>query len=120
MRYLILVVGDTKLSDKRGPEEAGKLFSEFKKYDADLKQAGVLLSGEALTPVRMAARVTVSNGKRRVVDGPFSEAKEFVGGYFLIQVKSREEALEWAARCPAARLEGNNCVELREVLEIPD
>jgi hypothetical protein len=119
MRYLILVVGDAKTSPKRTQEEGAALFSAFKKYDEDLKKAGVLLSGEALTPVAKATRVTVEDGKRKVLDGPFSEAKEFVGGYFLLQVKSREEALEWASRCPAANMGGNNCVELREVLEIP-
>jgi hypothetical protein len=119
MRYLIIVVGDAELSEKRSEEVGQSLFGAFKKYNDDLKKSGVLLSGEALTPVTKAARVRVEEGRRKVLDGPFSEAKEFVGGYFLIQVKSREEALEWAARCPAASLGGNNCVELREVLDIP-
>lgn len=119
MRYLILVVGDPTIHDERSHEAGAELFAAFKKWDADLKKSGVLLSGEALKPPSTGARVTVQDGRRKVVDGPFSEAKEFVGGYVLIQVKSREEALEWAARCPGAQLGGRNCVEVREVLDIP-
>ena len=119
MRFLILIVGDTDTHESRGHEAGAELFNAFKKWDADLKKSGVLLSGEALKPPSEGARVTVQGGRRKVVDGPFSEAKEFVGGYVLIQVKSREEALEWAARCPGAHLDGRNHVEVREVLDIP-
>lgn len=119
MRYLILIVGDTTLHHTRSPEDAAALFTAFKKWDADLKSSGVLLAGEVLKPVAEASRVTVRDGKRKIVDGPFSEAKEFVGGYVMVEVSSKEEALEWAARCPGAHGGGGNYVEVREVMDIP-
>jgi hypothetical protein len=110
MRYLILIAGDENCDDD--------ISAAYEKYTEDLKAAGVLLAGEALQPSRKGgARVTVTGGKRLVTDGPFSEAKELVGGYYLIEVRSREEALEWAARCPAAHHPEYGYAELREVMD---
>jgi hypothetical protein len=87
------------------------------KYNEQLHKAGVLLALDGLTPPSMGARVTFKGGKSKVTDGPFTEAKEVVGGYWIIQVKSREEALEWASRIPG---KDNEMVEVRRMFEITD
>lgn len=119
MRYMILVGHDELGGTKLTPEEHKDLFSAYQKYHADLRTAGVLVSGEALRPSKVGARIRTSGGKRVVVDGPFSESKEIIGGYFLIECRTREEAAEWASRCPAAHLGGWSYAELREVEDIP-
>ncbi|MGA9508639.1 MAG: YciI family protein [Candidatus Sulfotelmatobacter sp.] len=81
------------------------------KYNEALQKAGVLLSLEGLHPPSMGARVTFSGGKAEVTDGPFIEAKEVSGGYWMIQVKSKEEAVQWASRCPAS---GSEMIEIRQ------
>jgi hypothetical protein len=91
--------------------------AEMMKYNESLRKAGVLLALDGLHPPSMGARVTFSGGKPRVVDGPFAEAKEVLGGYWMIQVKSREEAIEWARRCPAG---DNEVIEVRQVQEMAD
>jgi hypothetical protein len=84
-------------------------------YNEELQKAGVLLALDGLHPPSMGgARVSFSGGKPRVTDGPFAEAKEVLGGYWMIQVKSREEAIEWATRCPASE---NETIEVRQVME---
>lgn len=114
MRYMILILSDEKgeLCAPQGEQE--KLFAAYDKYTQDLQKAGVLLAGDALLPTERGAHVTVREGKRTVTDGPFSEAKEVIGGYYLIQVKSKEEAVEWASRCPGAHA---GKIEVREVME---
>jgi len=87
------------------------------KYNEALKQAGVLLALDGLHPPSMGARISFAGGKPTVTDGPFAEAKEVLGGYWMIQVKSKEEALEWARRCPAG---DNEVIELRQVQEFSD
>ena len=87
------------------------------KYNEALQKAGVLLALDGLHPPSMGARVTFSGGKPEVTDGPFTEAKEVIGGYWMIQVKSKEEAGEWASRCPASDRE---VIELRQVQEMSD
>ena len=82
-----------------------------------LQKAGVLLALDGLHPPSMGARVSFAGGKPKVTDGPFSEAKEVLGGYWMIQVKSRDEAIEWAKRCPAS---GNEVIEIRQVQEMAD
>ena len=86
-------------------------------YNAQLQKAGVLLSLDGLTPPAMGARVSFSTGKPVVTDGPFAETKEVVGGYWMIQVKSRDEAVEWAKRVPAAP---HDIIEVRQVFEPGD
>jgi hypothetical protein len=117
MRYAILIAGDEKASLDMSAEESQSIVAAYKKYTDDLARAGVLLAGEGFHRTDRGARVTVVAGKRKVTDGPFSEAKEVIGGYFLIQVKSKEEALEWAARCPAAHYSERSFVEVREIME---
>jgi hypothetical protein len=87
------------------------------KYNESLQKAGVLLALDGLHPPSMGARVTFSGGKPRVSDGPFAEAKEVLGGYWMIQVKSKAEAIEWASRCPASN---NEIIEVRQVQEFAD
>lgn len=87
------------------------------KYNESLKKAGVLLALDGLHPPSTGARVSFADGKPHVADGPFAEAKEVLGGYWMIQVRSREEAIEWAKRCPASP---NEVIEIRQVQEFSD
>jgi hypothetical protein len=86
-------------------------------YNESLQKAGVLLALDGLHPPSMGARVSFQGGKPKVTDGPFAEAKEVLGGYWMIQVKSRQEAIEWAGRCPA---KDNEVIEVRQVMEMSD
>jgi hypothetical protein len=87
------------------------------KYNEQLQKAGVLLALDGLHPPSTGARVSFSGGKPTVTDGPFAEAKEVIGGYWMIQVKSREDAIEWAKRCPGS---DNEVIEIRQVQEMSD
>jgi len=87
------------------------------KYNESLQKAGVLLALDGLHPPSMGARVSFEGGKPKVTDGPFAEAKEVLGGYWMIQVKSKEEAIEWASRCPGGE---NEVIEVRQVQEMAD
>jgi len=91
--------------------------AEMTLYNEALGKAGVLLALDGLHPPSMGARVTVAGGKAAIADGPFSEVKDVIGGYWMIQVRSREEALEWAARCPAGE---HDTIEVRQVMEFTD
>jgi hypothetical protein len=114
MRYLILINSDE--STTPSDAERKDVMTAYQKYTQDLQKAGVMLAGDALFPTaKGGARIKVREGKRTVTDGPFSEAKEVIGGYYLIQVKSHEEAVEWGSRCPGAAHAG---VEVREVVEM--
>jgi hypothetical protein len=91
------------------------------KYNEELVKAGVMLAGEGLHPTSRGARVRFEGSKRTVVDGPFAETKELIAGYWILQVKSREEAIEWAKRCPNPHGEGAEThIELRQVFEAAD
>jgi hypothetical protein len=94
-----------------------KAVSAMMKYNESLQKAGVLLALDGLHPPSMGARVSFKGGTPRVTDGPFAEAKEVLGGYWMIQVKSKEEAIEWASRCPASDTE---VIEVRQVQELSD
>jgi hypothetical protein len=94
-----------------------KAVAAMMKYNESLQKAGVLLALDGLHPPSMGARVTFSGGRSKVTDGPFAEAKEVLGGYWMIQVKSKEEAVEWATRCPASE---NEVIEVRQVHEFED
>jgi hypothetical protein len=100
------------------PDE--KLFAEMARYHEELVRAGVLLDASGLQPTSKGARIKYSGGKRTVVDGPFTETKELVAGYTLIQVKSREEAMEWAKRFPAPQFGGEGEIEIRQLYELDD
>jgi len=87
------------------------------KYNEALQKASVLLTLDGLHPPSMGARVAFPGGKPKVTDGPFAEAKEVIGGYWMIEVKSKEEAIEWAKRCPASE---NEVIEIRQVMEFEE
>jgi hypothetical protein len=94
-----------------------KAVAAMMKYNESLQKAGVLLALDGLQPPSMGARVSFSGGKAKVSDGPFAEAKEVLGGYWMIQVKSKEEAVAWACRCPGG---DNEVIEVRQVHEMSD
>ncbi|HJZ89391.1 MAG TPA: YciI family protein, partial [Gemmataceae bacterium] len=94
-----------------------KAVEAMMKYNESLQKAGVLLALDGLHPPSMGARVSFSGGKPKVTDGPFTEAKEVLGGYWMIQVKSKAEAVAWASRCPAS---DNEVIEVRQVQEFAD
>jgi len=96
-----------------------ELLTEMGKYNEELVKAGVLLAAEGLHPSSKGARVQFSGGKRTVVDGPFAQTKELIAGFWLIQVRSKEEAIEWVKRCPNP-LEGEAEIEIRQVFEASD
>jgi len=102
---------------KPGAMPDAKIVAEMSKYNESLQKAGVLLSMEGLHPPSMGARVSFSGGKPRVIDGPFTEAKEVIGGFWIIQVKSKEEAVEWARRAP---MPDGQLIEIRRVQEFED
>lgn len=119
MRFMMLVI--PKVYEHAGADfvPPAELVAKMTKYNDSLKKAGVLLGLDGLTPPAKAARVRFGGGggKPKVTDGPFAEAKELVGGYWMIQAKSREEAVEWAKRAPM--LDGD-IIEVRQVQEISD
>jgi hypothetical protein len=102
---------------KPGAMPDANAVSAMMKYNESLQKAGVLLALDGLHPPSMGARVSFAGGKPQVTDGPFSEAKEVLGGYWMIQVKSKEEAIAWASRCPAS---GDEIIEVRQVQEFAD
>ena len=119
MRFMMIIF--PKIYEKETPPGWVPEFKDCEtmgKYNEELQKAGVLLALDGLTPpATMSARVTFKNGKSQVTDGPFTEAKEVIGGYWMIDVKSREEALEWASRIPGR---DDEIVEVRRLLEITD
>ena len=115
MRFMMLMYPDGQA--EAGVMPTAKQMEDMIKYNGELGKAGVLLALDGLQPTSKGARVMFEGGKPRVVDGPFTESKEIVGGYWIIQVKSKEEAVEWARRIP---LEGNAFVEVRPMVEISD
>ena len=117
MKFLILV--KATLDSEAGVMPSEKLLTEMGKYNEALVKAGIILAGEGLHPSSKGARVRFSGTHRTVVDGPFSETKELVAGFWLWQVKSREEAIEWVKRCPNPMLEDSE-IEIRQVFEAED
>ena len=117
MRFMVLVKA-TKTSEAGAmPDE--KLLTAMGKYNEELSKAGVLLDLSGLQPSSKGARVRFSGNKRTVIDGPFSETKELIAGYWLIQVKSKEEAIEWVKRCPNPHNEDSE-IEIRQLFELSD
>ena len=102
---------------KPGAMPDAKIVAEMSKYNESLQKAGVLLSMEGLHPLSMGARVAFTGGKPKVIDGPYTEAKEVIGGFWMIEVKSKEEAVEWARRAPMPE---NEVIEIRQVQEFED
>jgi len=118
MRFMILVKADKNSEAGVLPDE--KLLAEMGKYNEELTKAGVLLAGEGLQPSSKGARVKFSGTKRTVMDGPFSETKGLIAGFWLIQVKSKEEAIEWVKRCPNPMPGTESEIEIRQVFEAED
>ena len=117
MRFMILLKADKNTEAGVMPSE--KLLADMGNYNEELVKAGVLLAGEGLQPSAKGARVKFSGRKRTVIDGPFAETKELIAGFWMIQVKSKEEAIEWVKRCPNP-LEGEAEIEIRQVFEAED
>src|SRR6202165_366288 len=117
MRFMMLMIPKGYEKAQPGAMPDAKAVAAMMKYNEALQKAGVLLALDGLHPPSMGARVTFSGGKPKVTDGPFTEAKEVIGGYWMIQVKSKEEAIEWASRCPAS---GSDVIELRQVMEMSE
>jgi hypothetical protein len=118
MRFMVIVKADKKSEAGVLPDE--KLLAEMGKYNEELAKAGVMLAGEGLQPSSKGARVRFSGSKRTVIDGPFSETKELVAGFWLIQVKSKAEAIEWVKRCPNPHPDTESEIEIRQVFEADD
>jgi hypothetical protein len=117
MRFMMLMIPKGYEKAKPGAMPEAERVKEMMKYNEALQKSGVLLALDGLHPPSMGARVSFTGGKPTVTDGPFAEANEVLGGYWMIQVKSKEEAIEWAKRCPAS---DNDVIEIRQVQEMSD
>ena len=118
MRFMILVKADKNSEAGVLPDK--KLLTEMGKFNEELVTAGVMLAGEGLQPSSKGARVKFSGSKRTVIDGPFAETKELIAGYWLWQVKSKEEAVEWVKRCPNPFPGTESEIEIRQLFEAED
>ena len=119
MRFMILVKANK--DSEAGVRPSEELFAAMADYHEQLAKAGVLLDANGLQPTSKGWRVKYAGGKRSVVDGPFTEAKELIAGYTMIQVKSREEAVEWSRRFPNPTIDGSDCeIEVRQVFELEE
>ena len=117
MRFMVLIKADKNSEAGVMPDE--KLLTEMGKFNEELVKAGVLLEGEGLQPSSKGARVKFSGAKRTVIDGPFAEVKELIAGFWLIEAKSKEEAIEWVKRVPNPTGEESE-IEIRQVFEAED
>ena len=118
MRFMILVKADKSSEAGVLPDE--KLLAEMGKFNEELAKGGVLLAGEGLQPSSKGARVRFSGEKRTVIDGPFPETKELIAGFWLWQVNSKEEAIEWVKRCPNPSPGTEAEIEIRQLFEAED
>lgn len=117
MRFMMLVIPKGYENASPGAMPEAQMVEAMMKYNESLKKAGILLALDGLHPPSMGARVTWSAGKSKVIPGPFPQAKEVVGGYWMIRVNSKQEAIEWASRCP---LPDGDTIEIRQVQEFSD
>ena len=117
MRFMLIVKATA--DSEAGVMPSQQLLAEMGRYNEELVKAGVMLAGEGLHPSSRGARVVFNGTKRSVVDGPFVETKELIAGFWLIQVKSLEEAIEWVKRCPNP-MDGESQIEIRQVFEAED
>ena len=117
MRFMLLMIPKGYETAAAGTMPDAAAVAAMMKYNESLQKAGVLLALDGLHPPSVGARVSFAGGKPKVTDGPFAEAKEVLGGYWMIKVKSREEAIEWAKRCPGSE---NETIEVRQVQEMSD
>ncbi len=117
MRFMVIVKATADSETGMLPNQ--KLLTEMGKFNDELVKAGIMLAGEGLQPSSKGARVRFSGKKRTVIDGPFAETKELIAGFWLWQVKSKEEAIEWVKRCPNP-MPGDSEIEIRQVYEAED
>ena len=117
MRVMVIVKASKDSEEGKMPDQ--KILTEMGKFNEELAKAGVLLAGEGLHPTSKAKRVNFSGTKRTVIDGPFAETKELIAGFWLWQVRSMEEAVEWVKRCPNPHA-GESQIEIRQVFEAED
>ncbi|MEZ2347158.1 YciI family protein [Terriglobus sp. RCC_193] len=117
MRFMMIVIPKGYESAAPGTVPTAEAVAKMMEYNKALQQAGVLLALDGLLPPSTGARVSFVNGKATVTDGPFPEAKEVIGGYWIIQVRSREEAIEWAKRAP---FDETGIIEVRQIQEMSD
>jgi len=118
MRFMVMVKATKDSEAGFLPDE--KLLADMGKFNEELAKAGVMLAGEGLQPSSKGARVRFSGAKRTVIDGPFAETKELVAGFWLWQVKSKDEAIEWVKRCPNPFPGSDSEIEIRQVFEAED
>ncbi|MDT3670111.1 MAG: YciI family protein [Aromatoleum sp.] len=117
MRFMMLVIPKGYESAPPGTMPDAKAVEAMMQYNEELQKAGVLIALDGLHPPSMGARVSFSGGKPTVTDGPFPDAKEVLGGYWMIRVSSKQEAIHWASRCP---MSDNEIIEIRQVQEMED
>ncbi len=117
MRFMMLMIPKGYETAKPGDMPDPTAIEAMSKYNEDLHKSGIMLAGEGLHPPSMGARVSFNGGKPTVTDGPFAEAKEVLGGFWIIDVKSKAEAIEWAKRCPGA---DNEMIEIRQIQELEE
>ena len=117
MRFMMLMIPGGSEAAAPGTMPPVEAVEKMTKYNEALKEAGVLVTLDGLHPPSMGARISFKGGRPVVTDGPFTEAKEVIGGYWMIEVNSREEAIAWASRCPAS---DNETIEVRQVQEMAD
>ena len=118
MRFMVMAMV-TKESEA-GPPPKPEAFAAMQKYNEEAAKAGVLLAAEGLTGSSQATRVKFSGDERIVMDGPFTEAKELIAGFMILQVKSKEEAIEWVKRAPNGSSTGEGVVEIRKLMDVED
>jgi hypothetical protein len=117
MQYMLLIYGDESSWGNRSEEERGQMMQAYGDYTQELRDSGAMIAGDALEPTQTATTVRVQNDETLTTDGPFAETKEQLGGYYLIEASSLDEALEWAAKIPGAR---HGSVEVRPVMVFED
>ncbi|HET9729050.1 MAG TPA: YciI family protein [Acidimicrobiia bacterium] len=117
MRFLVLMLPNLPTDNADDWMPSADQVAEMSKFNQELSNAGVLLALDGLHPASEAVHVSFSNGKPKVIDGPFAEAKEVVGGYWILQCKSKEEAVEWARRCPVFN---DATIEIRQIMELEE
>ncbi len=117
MRFIVMIKADQ--NTEAGVMPSRELLAAMGKFNEELMEAGVLLAGEGLQPSSKGARIRFSGKKRIVIDGPFAETKELIAGFWLWEVKSKEEAIEWVKKCPNP-LEGESEIEIRQLFELTD
>ncbi|MFZ0453812.1 MAG: YciI family protein [Ignavibacteriaceae bacterium] len=127
MRFMMFMIPPEYQSDTASDKKAGQDFAPpaeaveaMMKYNEELAKAGVLISLDGLHPLLKGARVKFKAGKTTVTDGPFIEAKDVIGGYWIIDVKSKDEAVEWAKLCPAVKVDSGAVVEVRQIFELSE